>query len=199
MSLGGSSPPVRTTFNPCLVVKSMDTSNAGKATVDGHPTFNRMIRVGSTPTACTKFCGKCRQTKPLSDFNKKGKRKNGSAILQPWCRECNRIRSRQYYADNREEHKAETVRRKKLQRKVLQNYIVEFLRKHPCVDCTEPDIVVLEFDHVRGKKANIAHLVSAGYALSTLQREMDKCEVVCANCHRRRTYKRAPTYKSLAL
>ena len=54
----------------------------------------------------------------------------------------------------------------------------------------ESDWVVLEFDHVNGKKINnIANMVQRGWALETIKNEISKCEVRCANCHRRRHYK----------
>ena len=57
-----------------------------------------------------------------------------------------------------------------------------------CVKCGENGPVVLEFDHVRGKKkANITDMAHAGYSIKTLQEEIDKCQVLCANCHRRKT------------
>lgn len=69
-----------------------------------------------------------------------------------------------------------------------------FLLKNPCVDCGESDPVVLEFDHVNGiKKKNISDMVKDGYSLKLIQEEMNKCEIRCANCHRRITYQRRMT------
>jgi hypothetical protein len=51
--------------------------------------------------------------------------------------------------------------------------------------------VVLEFDHLRDKVANISKLVHLGADWETTLAEIAKCEVVCANCHRRRTARRA--------
>jgi hypothetical protein len=63
-----------------------------------------------------------------------------------------------------------------------------YLATHPCVDCGESDIVVLEFDHVRGHKGRaISVLVKHGVSGATLMAEIAKCDVRCANCHRRRT------------
>ena len=65
-------------------------------------------------------------------------------------------------------------------------FLVDFLRGHPCVDCGESDPVVLEFDHLSEKKFSIAQGVRNRNWQSVLD-EMAKCDVVCANCHRRRT------------
>lgn len=67
---------------------------------------------------------------------------------------------------------------------------VEYLREHPCVDCGEADPVVLDFDHLPGfeKRFEIARAVNASTrSWSSILTEIAKCEVVCANCHRRRT------------
>ena len=63
---------------------------------------------------------------------------------------------------------------------------------------TEPqlDPVVLEFDHVRGKKtAEISALVIAGRSSDVIAAEMEKCEIRCANCHRIRTIAEAGRYR----
>jgi hypothetical protein len=55
-----------------------------------------------------------------------------------------------------------------------------------CVDCGEHDPVVLDFDHRHDKRGSVAALAyHCGEA--TLDREIAKCDVRCANCHRMRT------------
>jgi hypothetical protein len=77
-----------------------------------------------------------------------------------------------------------------------QNFITEYLAANPCVDCGEADPVVLEFDHVRGQKRKVmSTLVAEGYSLKAIKEEIAKCDVVCANCHRRRTAHRGNFYK----
>lgn len=66
--------------------------------------------------------------------------------------------------------------------------VFEYLQAHPCVDCGEHDPVVLEFDHVRGeKKQDIAMMINNGASWERLLTEIEKCDVRCANDHRRRT------------
>jgi hypothetical protein len=58
---------------------------------------------------------------------------------------------------------------------------------HPCVDCGETDIRVLEFDHRRDKRGNVTKLARDECGIETLRAEVAKCEIRCGNCHRRRT------------
>jgi len=67
-------------------------------------------------------------------------------------------------------------------------FLAEYLRTHPCVDCGEPDIVVLEFDHIRGHKTGCVKQMARDCSMDTLVREVRKCEVRCSNCHKRRHY-----------
>jgi hypothetical protein len=62
---------------------------------------------------------------------------------------------------------------------------------HPCLDCSEGDPVVLQFDHVRGVKSFTigTHNPKIG-SIRKVWGEIQKCEVVCANCHSRRTARR---------
>ena len=55
--------------------------------------------------------------------------------------------------------------------------------------CNENDPIVLEFDHLRDKRMNVAKLIQGGYPEKTILLEIEKCEVRCANCHRRKTAK----------
>lgn len=49
----------------------------------------------------------------------------------------------------------------------------------------------MDFDHVRGeKKFNISIAAVKLMSIAIVQSEIEKCDVVCANCHRERTFKR---------
>ena len=63
-----------------------------------------------------------------------------------------------------------------------------YLRDHPCIDCGQSDPSVLDFDHVRGiKSAAISSMVRDVRSMDVIWSEVAKCEIRCANCHRRRT------------
>lgn len=55
------------------------------------------------------------------------------------------------------------------------------------MDCGERDPVVLQSDHLRDKRENVAYMVRAGFRWETIVEEIAKCEVRCANCHTTKT------------
>lgn len=65
--------------------------------------------------------------------------------------------------------------------------VLAYLKEHPCVDCGENDPIVLEFDHVRDKLLPVSVLVNNRVSWDMIMAEIEKCEVRCANCHRRKT------------
>lgn len=108
-----------------------------------------------------------------------------------YCGDCKRLYDRNYYAKNQtkqRESRRINVRKIKIIRK---NFIKDFLSTHPCVDCGEKDPIVLEFDHKdpETKLFNIGDATRSGYSIASIKEEIDKCEVRCANCHRRKTKK----------
>jgi hypothetical protein len=128
-----------------------------------------------------KRCSKCSAEKPLADFNRYSRAKDGR---QPYCRVC----AKDYFTARREEIVPMIQARKRDRKDQLTRYVRAYLLEHPCVDCGEADPVVLEFDHVRGTKlAHVSRLVKGAASLARLQAEIAKCDVRCANCHRRRT------------
>jgi len=95
---------------------------------------------------------------------------------------------RAYYQKRKERLTRKTSRWTVGRRGENQAVILAFLLGHPCVDCGEPDPVVLEFDHVSGQKRGaVCTLARNGCSRETLLEEIGKCLVRCANCHRRRT------------
>jgi hypothetical protein len=64
-----------------------------------------------------------------------------------------------------------------------------YLLEHPCVDCGENDIRVLEFDHrdPSEKSGGISRMVGDRCGIERIAAEVEKCDVRCANCHRRRS------------
>jgi len=64
------------------------------------------------------------------------------------------------------------------------------LKDRPCADCgVKYPPYVMDFDHVRGTKTSNLNLARY-HSRSWIDREVAKCDVVCANCHRERTHNR---------
>lgn len=76
-------------------------------------------------------------------------------------------------------------RKERKQRNRLK--VWEYLKTHPCMDCNESDIRVLQFDHKRDKIKEVSVLIANAVSIDRIFSEIAKCEVVCANCHIKRT------------
>jgi hypothetical protein len=79
----------------------------------------------------------------------------------------------------------------KKQKEFLAQYLKDIKEKNPCMDCKiSYPYYMMDFDHVRGtKQANVAELINT-LSKKRLDEEIAKCEIVCSNCHRARTYLR---------
>ena len=140
-------------------------------------------------------CGRCGEVKHVEDFawrrKSRGQRDN-------YCRACRAAYKREHYARNRSRYIATAGERKRALVAERATRLVEFLRSHPCVDCGEDDPVVLEFDHLGDKAFNISKGIRDRGWRAVLE-EIARCDVVCANCHRRRTARRGGFARALAL
>jgi len=72
--------------------------------------------------------------------------------------------------------------------------IIRSLKSQPCADCGKTfHYAAMDFDHVRDiKRVDISRMIRTGYSVAAIEQELKKCEVVCANCHRIRTWSRWP-------
>lgn len=132
-----------------------------------------------------KKCGKCGDLKPFDQFYKAKTKRCGYGS---YCKPCQHEHYKQRYHYRTKVLKQEWQPLKIEYQDRNRNFVMDYLKTHPCVDCGETDIVVLEFDHVRGKKVgNISAMVNGPFSLQSLKKEVSKCEVRCANCHRCRT------------
>jgi hypothetical protein len=135
-------------------------------------------------------CTKCGETKPLDAFPPV---RRGEPKLQTWCRDCFAAYGREYYRKNREAQKTRLLQNSAIRRADNRIRAIDYLRAHPCVDCGETDIVVLQFDHLRDKKADVTAMITSGATWGAIEREIAKCEIRCANCHRLETARRFAT------
>ena len=77
-------------------------------------------------------------------------------------------------------------------------FIWRVKRRLKCKDCGHADPDVLEFDHLDPKTKNmhVGNMPNEGYSIKRIKEEIRKCEVVCANCHRKRTVKARKWYSN---
>src|SRR3954452_14305675 len=131
-------------------------------------------------------CGRCGVEKSLENFAWHSRRKG---TRQHHCRDCQAEYRRAHYIANREKYIAKARRNRERLALERTKRLIAFFKSHPCKDCGETDPVVLEFDHLRNKKLSIGQALHT-HTWAAIVAEIQKCEVVCANCHRRRTARR---------
>ena len=116
-------------------------------------------------------------------------RRKAIAQMDNMCRPCRAAYKQEHYKANKQRYIDQAAASKRKLRLERTMFLLEFFKEHPCTDCGEQDPVVLEFDHLRDKSFDIGQALSYRNWQSILD-EIAKCEVVCANCHRRRTAQR---------
>ncbi|MBP9715021.1 MAG: hypothetical protein KBD52_00840 [Candidatus Pacebacteria bacterium] len=133
-----------------------------------------------------KKCSKCKIEKNPEEFNLKSKL-TGKRQVQ--CKECTRLLIKNHYNKNRDYYLEKAKKRNLKSRQEINLYLFDYFSKNPCIDCGESDPIVLEFDHT-GKVPKfkaVSHLARNYASLLIIVEEIKKCEVRCANCHRRKT------------
>jgi len=143
-----------------------------------------------------KKCPGCKNVQDINQFEFKDKYKIGRSS---WCRTCNREYKKKHYLKNKDRYVSAAEICNNKRRLVIRKAILDYLKDHPCVDCGESDPVVLEFDHrdPTQKVAAISKLRGNRCDLDTIiKKEIEKCDVRCANCHRRKTAKQFNWYES---
>ena len=140
-----------------------------------------------------KKCDHCKQYKEDEEFNWRWK---NLGIRHKTCRECMKEFNKRYFkGDAHERHLQQVKERKAAAREVSREYVWDYLTKHPCEKCGESDPMVLEFHHNSDKERIVGYMAQNGYPIATIQAEIEKCDVLCANCHRRLTMKERGWYR----
>lgn len=131
-------------------------------------------------------CGRCGEIKPDAEF---AWRRKARGERQKYCRPCQADYGREHYRTNRAAYIERARTRKQRVNRERMELLFTYFASNPCVDCGEVDPLVLEFDHLRDKTFTIG-TAFRDRNWADVVAEMAKCEVVCANCHRRRTARR---------
>jgi len=145
--------------------------------------------LGETPASYLsvdlKRCSRCGQAKPLDEFPWKVKSRG---LRRVWCRDCCRAYGREHYRAHTPYYLDKTKKRRVIERPLVRERVYEYLREHPCVDCGQTNILMLDFDHRDPalKRVTVSRLIRSA-SWPSVAAEIAKCDVRCANCHRRRT------------
>ena len=135
----------------------------------------------------TRRCGKCTELRPIEQFPRRGRGFNA------WCNPCRKIYDANWHATNRERFMA--AKRKRTDALVAW---VQTLKDNPCIDCgLKFHPAAMTFDHLPGskKRGDVSTIARSG-ASALLRAEIEKCELVCANCHAVRTFARRQRAKA---
>lgn len=98
-----------------------------------------------------------------------------------------KINGKTHYERNKVNYIAKVKRR----RQFIAAFMWRVKQRFGCKDCGIKNPVVLEFDHIKpGKTTMPSHMSTRGWSLKRVKSELRLCEIVCANCHRIRTYNR---------
>lgn len=131
----------------------------------------------------SKKCSCCKHKKALNKFGKKKTSRDGR---QSRCLDCQSNYSKQHYQNNKEKYleKSQNHRRK-------MQEMVRKIKDVPCKDCKgEYHWCVMDFDHKENKEMNVSVMVRNAMSKEDIMKEISKCDIVCSNCHRMRTYNR---------
>ena len=137
-----------------------------------------------------KRCSTCRLILPLEAFSTRRAARDG---LQNRCRSC----WRDDYVANLAERKAAAAVTARAKLNEHRERLHRYLAEHPCVDCGEDDVRCLDFDHrdPSQKLANVSQLVATHVRWERIQAEIEKCDIRCANCHRKRTAEQQQSWR----
>lgn len=125
-------------------------------------------------------CSNCKLEKILEEFSIHNKKTGGR---KSWCKDCTRAYDRRRgKVRHAAGYKAPRIRENLDKINILKS-------ETPCADCGNTfHPICMDFDHVRGeKRQEVSRLVSDGHTWEILKEEIDKCDIVCANCHRIRS------------
>ena len=132
----------------------------------------------------SKKCSCCKQTKHQEEFSWKVKSKR---LRNTKCRECVNNYNRQHYKDNKDYY----LRKTKQSYNKLATLLYSFKFSNSCNVCGENTPSCLEFNHInrKDKEYQISNMCKMGVSQEQFIKEVQKCEILCCNCHRKRTAK----------
>jgi hypothetical protein len=122
-------------------------------------------------------------SKPVSEFNF---RNAAAGMHQSYCKECGKTLTRSHYSNNKRQYLDRNLRSYMKRRELVRQ-----IKSRACADCgIQYPFYVMDFDHREGETKEYELNRIDRMTTRAILREIEKCDVVCANCHRERTYQR---------
>jgi hypothetical protein len=102
---------------------------------------------------------------------------------------CEKTYQEQYYIKHRQKRITTASVHSEKRIRQIRDYVIEYLKQNPCIDCGERNILTLQFDHQTNKHFNISEKISSKrpIGMARLKQEISKCIIRCANCHQIKT------------
>jgi hypothetical protein len=130
-----------------------------------------------------KTCSKCKVRKLFNEFNFRNKE---TQIRLSYCKECGRALTRNHYRNNKRQYLNRNARSYLKRRELVRQ-----MKSRPCADCgVQYPYYVMDFDHREGEIKEYELNRIDRMTLRAIMCETQKCDIVCSNCHRVRTYER---------
>lgn len=90
--------------------------------------------------------------------------------------------NKDYYRKNKDKLQANN----KAYKLKIRKWFKAYKKTLKCLKCGETHWACLEFHHVKNNKSRaVSTMASAGYSKDKIMKEINKCQVLCANCHRK--------------
>ena len=100
-------------------------------------------------------------------------------------REYARAYGRDYYQRNRQHLLAKQAEKNRRLRERQRQWLIDYKKGLSCVRCGESHPATLQFHHrnQQEKEFEISLYTALGFSKARLLAEIEKCDVICANCH----------------
>lgn len=126
---------------------------------------------------------KCSTCKLELDFERFAANKSKKSGYNKVCKECQKKYKKQHYIDNQKDYIFKHRKRINDIKVLIRNY----KSKNGCKYCLENHYCCLDFHHLESsqKEDTLAGGINRGWSIKKIFKEIEKCELICSNCHRK--------------
>ena len=131
-----------------------------------------------------KVCSTYNEEKLKSEFSQRI-----SGKIHGVCKSCHNKYNKKHYQKNKDLYISRAATRTVKLREIQREFIIQ-IKSVPCKDCgIKYPPYVMQFDHLLDKEFTISDCIGQ-VGLDRLKKEIEKCDIVCSNCHAERTHQR---------